>query len=245
MGVSSYRKHFWSALMAALMLSGTAIYAADEQHAEKQASAAALRGDGKTSGALYVPVYPGMKRKEASVQPDAPLMQSLGNSYILLEDGSALSMADWILAGLDRNQVGADMSDYESRLFLGQVARAMVGESEDLTHQSLVYTAPTVRYQTPPPPKGMEALWKNAVGLVASVILPGTPEGWSPTNTGGGFSPVMTTGDGAAILFQGQFYEAIMHTAGDFKEQGTYQSMLKAAGRNLSEQTHKGDSDKE
>ena len=201
-----YRKACGLAAIALLMQALGGEVVADQSKPDRTADAKELRGDGLSSGALYVPVYPKAKEFDPEQFKKAPLSQSLGSSYILLEDGSALSVADWILGGLNKNQFGADMSDYESRLFLGQVARAMVGKNQDLTHQSLVYTGPTVSYRLPPPPKGFEAVWKNVAGLVMSTILPGTPDDFDYSKTGNSFSKSMIAGDGAAILFQNQFH---------------------------------------
>lgn len=182
-----------------------------------------------TTAPLVVPVYPRGTKTE-----DAPIGTDLQDSYIIMKDGSALSVADWILGSLKKDSAGADMSDYESRLFLGQVARAMVGMDETLVRQNYVYLAPTVGYRPPPPPKGAMRALQAVTGLITSALLPGTPSDWHPAKSGGAFSPMMKSGGDAAILFEEQFHNALMQTAGDFKEQGTMRIMLEEAQRKQS-----------
>jgi len=174
-----------------------------------------------TSGSpLVVPVYPrGTKMK------GSPISTDLRDNYIILEDGSALSMADWILGSLKKDASGIAMTDYENRLFLGQVARAAVGLDEGLVHHSYVNVAPTVTFRAPPPPGAAIQTLQAVLG----VILPGTSKGWHPAKTGGAFSPMMKSGGGGAILFEGQFHNTLMHTASEFKELGTMRIMLKEA----------------
>lgn len=173
-------------------------------------------------GPLVVPVFPRGRRKIE----DLPVSTDLRDSYILLEDGSALSVADWILGSLNKDKAGASMSDYENRLFLGQVARAMVGMDEKLVNHSYVYTQPTVSYKpTPPPGPAMQAL-QGVVSLIGGAIFSGTPEGWHPAKTGGAFSPLQRSGGDAAILFEGQFSGAMLHSVQDIRDTGIYQIML-------------------
>jgi len=176
------------------------------------------------NGPLVVPVYPrGIKTK------DAPVSTGLRDSYIIMKDGSALSVADWILGSLTKNDTGIDMSDYENRLFLGQVARAMVGMDEDLVHHSFVDVRPTITFSAPPPPGAAMQALQGVVGLVGGAIFSGTPEGWHPAKTGGAFSPLQMSGGNAAILFEGQFSGAMMHSVEDIRDAGIYQIMLNDA----------------
>ena len=173
------------------------------------------------NGPLVVPVFPrGFKNK------DLPASTDLRDSYIMMEDGSALSVADWILGGLTKNDTGAGMSDYQNRLFLGQVARAMVGMDEKLVNHSFIYTRPTVSFRPPPKPGQAMQTLQTIVGAVAGVILPGTPEGWHPAKTGGAFSQLQQSGGDAAILFEGQFSGAMLHSVQDIRDTGVYQIML-------------------
>ena len=172
-------------------------------------------------GPLIVPVFPRQLKKQ-----EKPVSTDLRDSYIILEDGSALSVADWILGSLTKNNTGVGMSDYENRLFLGQVARAMVGMNENLVHHSFVHVRPTTSFLPPAPPgKAMQAL-QGFVGLVGGVIFAGTPEGWHPAKTGGAFSPLQRSGGDAAILFEGQFSGAMLHSVEDIRDAGIYQIMV-------------------
>ena len=172
-------------------------------------------------GPLIVPVFP-----RGSKTGDAPVSTDLRDSYILLEDGSALSVADWILGSLNKDKAGAAMSDYENRLFLGQVARAMVGMDEDLVHHSFVNVRPTVKFAPPPPPGAAMQALQGVVNLVGGAIFSGTPEGWHPAKTGGAFSQLQHSGGDAAILFEEQFSGAMLHSVQDIRDTGTFQNML-------------------
>jgi hypothetical protein len=184
-----------------------------------------VRGDGLSKGALVVPVYP---RK--SLRPNKTIkIEDLQDSYIVLKDGSALSMADWILGGLNKDTMGAGMSDYENRLFLGQVARAMVGADEDMVHASLVNVRPTVRYKVAPPPKGFEGAARSFASLIVGTILPGTPAGYDPAKAGGAFAPRVKSGGDAATLFENQFHNAMMHSVDDLRNSGINQDILEKA----------------
>ncbi|WP_308911805.1 hypothetical protein [Pseudokordiimonas caeni] len=86
---------------------------------------------------LVVPVYPrGAERPQAPASPDGMPTLGIEDTYIVLEDGAVVSMADWVLAAIRRGTPGAGMSDYENRFFLGQVARAMVGEDQKMVSRA-------------------------------------------------------------------------------------------------------------
>jgi len=178
---------------------------------------------------LIVPVYPRASDEKASLPEGADLR----DSYIIMEDGSALSVADWILGGLNKDKAGADMSDYESRLFLGQVARAAAGMDEQLVNRSLVNTRPTLSYKAPVKPgPAMQAL-ESVVGLVVNTIIPGRPYDWDASKSGGAFNHLMKTGNTGTANFENFFEEAMMWTAQDFKTLGTMQIMAKEQGKKL------------
>jgi len=73
---------------------------------------------------LRVPVYP----KRDSEDKPLPDGADLRDQYILLDDGSVISMADWVLGALNKSDIGRSLSDLERRLFLGEVARNMLQE---------------------------------------------------------------------------------------------------------------------
>jgi len=191
---------------------------ADKQPAETEPAVIAPYNFG---GPLVVPVFP-----RGSLAPDAPVSTDMRDSYILLEDGSVLSVADWILGSLNKDRAGVGMTDYENRLFLGQVARAMVGMDEKLVNHSYIYTRPTVTYKAPPPPGGAMQVLQGVVGLIGGAIFSGTPEGWHPAKSGGAFSPLQRSGGDAAILFEGQFSGAMLLSVEDIRDAGIYQIML-------------------
>jgi len=84
-------------------------------------------------GPLVVPVHP--RGSEANPPAD------ITDTYIVLEDGAVVSMADWVLAPLRRSATGAGMSDYDNRFFLGQVARALAGQDQKLVTREPRLTA--------------------------------------------------------------------------------------------------------
>ena len=92
---------------------------ASEDDSEEKAS--------QPDGPLVVPIYPRFQQDSEDKARKLPEGADLRDSYIVLEDGSVISVADWILGSLHKNDVGAGMSDYQNRLFLGQVARSMAG----------------------------------------------------------------------------------------------------------------------
>ncbi|WP_262691188.1 hypothetical protein [Kordiimonas aestuarii] len=183
-------------------------------------------GEEKTSqpdGPLVVPIYPKLKSESEDKAPKLPDGADFRDSYIVLEDGSVMSVADWILGSLTKNDTGADMSDYQNRLFLGQVARSMVGLNEDLVNRSFVHTGPPVPYtEGNPLPVPLEIL----KGL-KNMLFPKMPKNWSPATSGGGFSRNRWQEGHAAILFERQMSEAMERNAGELWESGTMQNMLK------------------
>ena len=87
---------------------------------------------------LVIPVRPLGDAEQALVNRDI-----LQDSYITLQDGAVLSLREWILGNLNKSDVGVGMDDVQTRLFLGQVARAMTGDT-----RPMVGRAP-VMHQTP------------------------------------------------------------------------------------------------
>lgn len=183
-------------------------------------------------GPLTVPVYP-----RGNQETPAGKSTDLRDSYIILEDGSVLTMADWVLGSLNKDKAGIGMSDFENRMFLGQVARAAVGMEENLVNRSLVHAKPTLAYKAVPAPKGMEKVALSLASLVVGAILPGTPEGYDPAKSGGAFSPTMRTGGGDITTLSDEWLnEAIMHTAGELKQSGTMQIMLSEHKKKLEQE---------
>ncbi|MEX0299384.1 MAG: hypothetical protein AB3N28_09965 [Kordiimonas sp.] len=186
-------------------------------------------------GPLSVPVFPRGTNSEKKLPEGADLR----DSYIILEDGSVLSAADWIVGSLKKDQSGMGMSDYENRLFLGQVARAAVGMDENLVNRSLVHANPTLAYKAAPAPKGIEAAALSLASLVVNTILPGTPEGYDPSKVGGAFSPTMKARGDSTLLFDEWFNESMNQTVAEFKEAGTMQIMRNEQQKKLKENISK------
>ena len=82
---------------------------------------------------LRVPVHPKSGVDDVPAKSSGDLRLDLQGSYILMEGGGVVSMADWVLGGLTKNQFGIGSTDYEARLFLGKVGRAMLGIDEKMT----------------------------------------------------------------------------------------------------------------
>ncbi len=185
---------------------------------------------GKVTTPLVVPIFPRSDEdnKKPSLDSDKkmPAGADLRDSYIVMEDGSVISMADWVLGGLSKNSTGVGMSDYQNRLFLGQVARAMAGQGEDLIYRSVVDAGPARRYH--PGPK--QSLASQLGQFVLAQFVPGLffdmPD-YDPSKMGGGFDPRERTAGEGAIQFDGQFHDAYDLSNGEFHERGTMMNMLR------------------
>lgn len=186
--------------------------------------------DSKVTTPLVVPIFPrsdeDKKKPSLDSEQEKPVGTDLRDSYIVMEDGSVISMADWVLGGLSKNSTGVGMSDYQNRLFLGQVARAMAGQSEDLIYRSVVDVGPVRRYH--PGPK--QSLASTLTQFVLAQFVPGLffdmPK-YDFSKMGGGFDPRKRTAGEGAIQFDGQFYEAYDLSNGEFHEYGTMKTMLR------------------
>jgi hypothetical protein len=191
------------------------------------AADAATAAEAGTDGPLVVPIFPRQDKDKQEPSDDSvpglPAGEALRDSYIVLQDGSVLTTADWILGGLSKTRTGMGMTDYENRLFLGQVARAMAGQQEDLIHRSVVNAGPPRAYR--PGPELPQAL--QITRAVLSMLLPGTPEDYDASKAGGGFNPRLRTEGEAAVLFEGQFSQAYFWSNGEFHERGTMMNMLR------------------
>ncbi|MBV1901366.1 MAG: hypothetical protein KUG56_06810 [Kordiimonadaceae bacterium] len=190
-------------------------------------------GTGYTApkGPITVPVYPRGDTNKA-----LPQSTDLRDSYIVMEDGSVLSAAGWILGALNKDQAGADMSDYEMRLFLGQVARVAVGMDEAMVNYGFLHTEPAVAHPPNPAlPAPLQAL-QVVVNLVKSAILPGRPYDWDASKSGGAFSPTMKSKGDSTYLFDRQFTEAMDQTNSDLREAGTMQNMIRDQKKLLAKQ---------
>lgn len=195
-------------------VSGFADAADTEGDSEEQAS--------QPQGPLVVPIYPEFQKDDKEETPKLPEGADLRDSYIVLEDGSVLSVADWILGSLNKNNTGVGMSDYQNRLFLGQVARAMAGMDENLITRNVVNTGPAIPYTEPELAAPLQVL-----KALKNILFPEMPKNWSPATSGGGFTRNRWQEGHATVLFERQMSDAVESNSGDLWESGTMQNMLK------------------
>lgn len=183
----------------------------DEQQAESKASSAL------ESGALDVPVYPRLKPIEGLKD-----IESLKDSFVVLEDGAVVSLADWVLGSLTKSKVHAGMSDYQNRLFLGQVARAVAGLDENMVHHSFENAGPLRPFVPHTPPAALQA----AQGLL-SYFVPALVPGWSPIVPEIALASHRSQQESATFQFNKQFEEAMAQSSADLVYFGTLSNMLK------------------
>ncbi len=166
---------------------------------------------------LNVPVYPRFKPENRPVD-----IEGLRDSYIVLEDGAVLSLADWVLGSLKKTETGIGMSDYQNRLFLGQVARAAVGMKQDLIYRSYQDAGPLRSFVPHRPARPLQL----AQGILSNFI-PALRPGWSPEVSG---KPDLTDrvdhGRSASILFERQFADSLRQTTEQFSYQQRLETML-------------------
>lgn len=203
-------------------VSGFADAGVTEGDSEEQAS--------QPQGPLVVPIYPEFRTKDEDEAPKLPEGADLRDSYIVLEDGSVLSVADWILGSLNKNDTGVGMSDYQNRLFLGQVARAMAGMDEDLINRSVVNAGPAVPYREQELAAPLQVLQ-----ALKNMLFPTMPKNWSPATNGGGFTRNRWQEGHASVLFERQMSDALERSAGDLRESGAMQNMLEKHIKSSSE----------
>lgn len=165
---------------------------------------------------LVVPIFP---RFNSDVAPTD--VQSLKDSYIVMDDGAVISLADWVLGSLNKNNTGAGMSDYQSRLFLGQVARAVAGLKQDLIYRSFQDPGPTRPFVPHHPPAPVQAVQ----GILA-MFVPALAPGWTPQIPEPALSDVANRGNGGTIQFDKQFSKAVQLSSEDFVYEGRLRNIL-------------------
>lgn len=168
-------------------------------------------------GALDVPVYPRLKPIEGLKD-----IESLKDSFVILEDGAVVSLADWVLGSLTKSNVHAGMSDYQNRLFLGQVARAVAGLDENMVHHSFENAGPPRPFVPHTPPAAIQA----AQGFLA-MFIPALAPGWSTTVPEIALASHRSQQEGATFQFNKQFEEAMAQSSADLVYYGTLSNMLK------------------
>ncbi len=168
---------------------------------------------------LVVPVFPRLKKDDAIKS-----VEDLKDAYVVLEDGAVVSMADWVLGSLNKSNVGAGMSDYENRMFLGQVARAVAGLDQDLVYRSFEDAGPPVPYVPYNPPAAVQAVQ----GLLANFI-PALGPNWSTEIPDPKLTGITDRRSGGTNQFEEQFNEALNQSNADLFYVGTVRTMLKDA----------------
>lgn len=178
---------------------------------------------------LVVPVYPRFKPKD-----DPASIESLRDTYIVLDDGSVLSLADWVLGSLNKTDTNSIMSDFQNRLFLGQVARGVAGLDQNLIYRSFKDSGPSIPY-TEQPLSDAAALSKGLIQQLVPGLFPdGKPIPGQINELGIGLVPLASPrasrfgfanhyqvrSSGGSILFDDQFFAALEQTRGEFLERG-------------------------
>lgn len=185
--------------------------------AQQASDAENVQPSGSIDQPLNVPVYPRFKPENQPVD-----IEGLRDSYIVLEDGAVLSLADWVLGSLNKSETGMGMSDYQNRLFLGQVARAAVGMKQDLIYRSYQDAGPLRIFVPHRPARSLQL----AQGFLSNFI-PALAPNWSPQVSG---KPDLTDradhGRSASILFERQFSNSLFHTTEQFSYQQRLETML-------------------
>jgi len=167
---------------------------------------------------LNVPVFPRFNPKAQPVD-----IESLRDSYIVLEDGAVLSLADWVLGSLSKSDTGIGMSDYQNRLFLGQVARAAVGMKQDLVYRSFEDAGPLRPYVPHTPSQPVQI----AQGLLSNFI-PALSPNWSPKVSGKpDIGRDLDRGLYNSIHFDAQFSDSLNQTRELFSYEGRLAIMLR------------------
>ncbi len=168
------------------------------------------------SDPLVVPIFPRYTEEQ-----NLKDIESLKDNYIVLEDGAIISVADWLLGSLTKSSTGLGMSDYENRLFLGQVARAAAGLNEDLVYRSFENAGPPRTYVPHTPPAPLQA----AQGFL-SFFIPALRPGWKPTVPEFTLARSVGHSTDGTILFNRQFQDALSHSTEDLIYFGTFTNML-------------------
>ena len=168
---------------------------------------------------LIVPIYPRFDREKALKS-----IEDLRDAYIVMDDGAVVSMADWVLGSLNKSDVGAGMSDYQTRLFLGQVARAVAGLEQDLVYRSFEDAGPPRPYVPHTPSETLQA----TQGFL-SYFIPALAPGWKPVVPEPTLANDVAGDNGGTLLFDRQFKDAVYQSSRDLIDSGRLQNMLKEA----------------
>lgn len=173
----------------------------------------------ESNAPLIVPIYPRFDKEKALKS-----IEDLRDAYIVMDDGAVVSMADWVLGSLKKSDVGAGMSDYQTRLFLGQVARAVAGLEQDLVYRSFEDAGPPRSYVPHTPSETLQA----TQGIL-SMFIPALAPGWKPVVPEPTLANDVAGDNGGTLLFDRQFKDAVYQSSRDLIESGRLQNMLKEA----------------
>ena len=173
----------------------------------------------ESNAPLIVPIYPRFDKEKALKS-----IEDLRDAYIVMDDGAVVSMADWVLGSLNKSEVGAGMSDYQTRLFLGQVARAAAGFEQDLVYRSFEDAGPPRHYVPHTPSETLQA----TQGIL-SMFIPALAPGWKPVVPEPTLANDVGVNSAGTLLFDRQFKDAMYESSRDLIESGRFQNMLKEA----------------
>jgi len=188
---------------------------------------------------LNVPVYP----KGSALKKAPSDITDLHEQYILLNDGSVITMADWILGALKTSDLNREMSDLDRRLFLGEVARNMMKEGRILGVRPAVPVKPEIlddeNYdeRAPKPPAGIFA--NRLPFLFKAPQAPIIDNGILNGPVIGRFNDITGTSDPAEInggkirLLPDAYETAFDHLREDWQRRGTYLLMLEKHKKTL------------
>lgn len=174
---------------------------------------------------LNVPVYPRFKPENRPVD-----IEGLRDSYIVLEDGAVLSLADWVLGSLRKSETGVGMSDYQNRLFLGQVARAAVGMKQDLIYRSYRDAGPLRSFVPHRPSQPAQV----AQGFLSYFVPAFRPNWTSETSGKPTLGKDLDQGLYNSIHFDVQFADSLRQTTERFSYPARLKSMLEDFKRDTS-----------
>lgn len=196
-----------------------AVFASASSWAQNSSEEDADAKSDTSNAPLIVPIYPRLDQEKALKS-----IEDLKDAYIMLEDGAVISMADWVLGSLKKSETGIGMSDYQTRLFLGQVARAVAGLDQDLVFRSFENAGPPRPFVPHAPPELLQA----TQGIL-SMFIPALSPGWKPVVPESALANDVGVNSAGTLLFDRQFQDAMYQSSRDLIESGRMQNMLKDA----------------
>ncbi len=147
-----------------------------------------------------------------------PLQDALEGSYIFLDDGAVLSLADWIIGGLSKNNIKAGASDYDMRLFLGKPALSMLKQSTNKHFQNAASQSSFLNFNTHKWNTSTYRLPSSEASKVFNINTHGIYATIDPTGSSSGYE---------ITLLEDPYLTAFSRAVDDFKEYGIYQKMIR------------------